>query len=169
MQMSKEIKKYQKEIKLLLPAFNKDEKKFLRDLMERIEDYLDENSNATMQDIENQFGTPMEIAQSYMSSLDLDVLLKRLSISHFVRRFFAIAAICMILGLCVYSICMYKAYICYKDTLVTNSETVIVDQNIRTQREVYYETIMSLSLSSTAHDFHTCHFVCGFIEFKTRE
>ena len=126
MQMSKEIKKYLKEIKLLLPAFNKDEKKFLRDLMERIEDYLDENSNATMQDIENQFGTPMEIAQSYMSSLDLDVLLS-LSISHFVRRFFAIAAICMILGLCVYSICMYKAYICYKDTLVTNSETVIVD------------------------------------------
>ena len=120
MQMSKEIK-------LLLPAFNKEEKKFLRDLMERIEDYLDENPNATMQDIENQFGTPMEIAQSYMSSLDLDVLLKRLSISRFVRRFFAIAAICMILGLCVYSICMYKAYICYKDTLVTNSETVIVD------------------------------------------
>lgn len=56
--------------------------------MERIEDYLDENPNATMQDIENQFGTPMEIAQSYMSSLDLDVLLKRLSISRFVRRFF---------------------------------------------------------------------------------
>lgn len=121
MQMSKEIKKYLKEIKLLLPAFSKEEKKFLRDLLERIEDYLDENPNATMQDIENQFGTPMEIAQSYMSSLDLDVLLKRLSISHFVRRFFAIAAICMILGLCVYSICMYKAYIhmlqgysCYK-------------------------------------------------------
>ena len=87
MQMSKEIKKYLKEIKLLLPAFNKDEKKFLRDLTERIEDYLDENPNATMQDIENQFGTPMEIAQSYMSSLDLDVLLKRLSISRFVRRF----------------------------------------------------------------------------------
>ena len=127
MQMSKEIKKYLKEIKLLLPAFNKEEKKFLRDLMERIEDYLDENPNATMQDIENQFGTPMEIAQSYMSSLDLDVLLKRLSISRFVRRFFAIVAICMILGLCVYSICMYKAYIYYKDTLVTNSETVIVD------------------------------------------
>lgn len=56
MQMSKEIKKYLKEIKLLLPAFNKEEKKFLRDLMERIEDYLDENPNATMQDIENQFG-----------------------------------------------------------------------------------------------------------------
>lgn len=127
MQMSKEIKKYLKEIKLLLPAFSKEEKKFLRDLLERIEDYLDENPNATMQDIENQFETPMEIAQSYMSSLDLDVLLKRLSISRFVRRFFAIAAICMILGLCVYSTCMYKAYICYKDTLVTNSETVIVD------------------------------------------
>ena len=92
-----------------------------------IDDYLDENPKATIQDIEDQFGTPMEIAQSYMSSLDLDVLLKRLSISRFIRRFFAIAAICMILGLCVYSICMYKAYICYKDTLVTNSETVIVD------------------------------------------
>lgn len=57
MQMSKEIKKYLKEIKLLLPAFSKEEKKFLRDLTERIEDYLDENPNATMQDIENQFGT----------------------------------------------------------------------------------------------------------------
>ena len=114
MQMSKEIKKYLKEIKLLLPAFNKEEKKFLRDLMERIEDYLDENPNATMQDIENQFGTPMEIAQSYMSSLDLDVLLKRLSISHFVRRFFAIAAICMILGLCVST-----AYVCIKRTYAT--------------------------------------------------
>lgn len=110
MQMSKEIKKYLKEIKLLLPAFSKEEKKFLRDLLERIEDYLDENPNATMQDIENQFGTPTEIAQSYMSSLDLDVLLKRLSISHFVRRFFAIAAICMILGLCVYSICIKRTY-----------------------------------------------------------
>lgn len=127
MQMSKEIKKYLEEIKLLLPAFSKEEKKFLRDLMERIEDYLDENPKATIQDIEDQFGTPIEIAQSYMSSLDLDVLLKRLSISRFIRRFFAIAAICMILGLCVYSMCMYKAYICYKDTLVTNSETVIVD------------------------------------------
>ena len=64
MQMSKEIKKYLKEIKLLLPAFSKEEKKFLRDLLERIEDYLDENPNATMQDIEKQFGTPMEMVKS---------------------------------------------------------------------------------------------------------
>lgn len=127
MQMSKEIKKYLKEIKLLLPASVKKKRSFsviywngLRIILMRIQM---QQCRILKISLERLWKLRKAICPLWIWMYCLSVCPSAiLSVD-----FFAIAAICMILGLCVYSICMYKAYICYKDTLVTNSETVIVD------------------------------------------
>ncbi|OLR55640.1 hypothetical protein BHK98_05920 [Hornefia porci] len=125
MHVNTEVQKYIKQIHYLLPAFNKSERLFLSDLSERIYDYLDDNPSAEIKDIENQFGTPLEISQSYISSLDTDELLNRISARKLLRRVFIIITISLILGLSIFSAFTYKAYIHYKNTVITETETVI--------------------------------------------
>ena len=114
-----EVKKYIKQIRALLPAFNKSERIFLSTLSDRIYDYLDDNPGAKVKDIENQFGTPLEISQSYISSLDTEELFKRIS----ARQLFIIISISFILGLGFFSACTYKAYLHYKNTIITEITT----------------------------------------------
>lgn len=118
-----EVKKYIKKIRALLPAFNKSERIFLSALSDRIYDYLDDNPGAKMKDIENQFGTPLEISQSYISSLDTEELFKRISARQLLRRLFIIISISFILGLGFFSACTYKAYLHYKNTIITEITT----------------------------------------------
>ena len=96
---------------------------FLSTLSDRIYDYLDDNPGAKVKDIENQFGTPLEISQSYISSLDTEELFKRISARQLFRRLFIIISISFILGLGFFSACTYKAYLHYKNTIITEITT----------------------------------------------
>lgn len=77
MHTNSEIQEYLKKIRYLLPIWKKKERNFLSDLSERIQDYSDENPTATIEDIEKHFGSPLEISQQYIFSLNTDELIKR--------------------------------------------------------------------------------------------
>ena len=98
MNINKDIKSYLKSIRLLLPAHSYPEKEFLTDIENRIQDIVLECPNITIKDIENQLGTPLEISQSYIASLDTDDLLKRLSNSRIVKRIFIGFVVCAVNG-----------------------------------------------------------------------
>ncbi|MDY2959285.1 MAG: DUF6120 family protein [Hornefia sp.] len=112
-----------------MPAFNKAERLFVQDLSEQVYDYLDDNPDAEMKDIENQFGTPLEISQSYIASLDTDELLERISARQLLHRILITITICLIMGLVVFSAFTYKAYLYYKDTVITEIKTETVIDN----------------------------------------
>ena len=128
MNINKDIKSYLKSIRLLLPAHSYPEKEFLTDIENRIQDIVLECSNITIKDIENQLGTPLEISQSYIASLDTDDLLKRLSNSRIVKRIFIGFVVCAVLSISIFAGFTYKAYLDSKNTVITNTETIITDE-----------------------------------------
>ena len=128
MTINKDIKSYLKSIRLLLPAHSYPEKEFLTDIENRIQDIVLECPNITIKDIENQLGTPLEISQSYIASLDTDDLLKRLSNSRIVKRIFIGFVVCAVLSISIFAGFTYKAYLDSKNTVITNTETIITDE-----------------------------------------
>lgn len=128
MNINKDIKSYLKSIRLLLPVHSYPEKEFLTDIENRIQDIVLECPNITIKDIENQLGTPLEISQSYIASLDTDDLLKRLSNSRIVKRIFIGFVVCAVLSISIFAGFTYKAYLDSKNTVITNTETIITDE-----------------------------------------
>lgn len=121
----KEIKVYISKIKTLLPVYSKQERQFIGNIKAGIDSFLDSNKNATIDDIICQFGEPIEIVQGYIDSLDIDVLINRMSIKKILYRLFLLALMSAVIALSVYSVTMYKAYQRYVNTIVVETETVI--------------------------------------------
>lgn len=128
MDINKDIKLYLKSIRLLLPAHSHPEKEFLTDIETRIRDIVLEYPDITIKDIEEQLGTPLEISQNYIASLDTDDLLKRLSNSRIVKRIFIVFVICAVFSISIFAGFTYKAYLDSKNTVITNTETIITDE-----------------------------------------
>lgn len=60
-----DLKKYYTSIKKNLSCSFNMKSVFIKDLNERVSDFLEENSNSTMENIIENFGSPEEIAKSF--------------------------------------------------------------------------------------------------------
>lgn len=120
-------RKYIDSVKVLLPLYKKEERLFISDLTNDVNEFMNSHPDASLEDLEMRFGSPFEISQSYIGSIDVDVLIKRLSLAKMMRRVIAVLIAIMLIGLCVFSGLMYKGYQDTKNTIVTNEETVITD------------------------------------------
>lgn len=128
MNINKDIKAYIRSIKLLLPMYGHSERDFIIDLTARIHEFVQESPTITIKDIEAQFGTPHEISQSYISTMDMDIFIKRLSITRILRRIFIAFIVYCILVVSIFAVFTYKAYLDSKNTIITNTETVLSDE-----------------------------------------
>lgn len=124
----KEIKKFIAEVDSLLPVHSKRERLFLKKLKLSIEDYGNENSFSSLQDIIDNFGEPLDVVRSYVDSMDIDMLMKEISARRILKRIFITVLICAVLGLSIFAGFTYKGYLEYKNTIVTEIETVITDE-----------------------------------------
>ena len=122
---NKEIKTYISKVKTLLPIYSKQERQFISNIKASIYSFLDSNKNATLDDIVCQFGEPIDIVQGYIDSLDIEVLINRMSIKKILLRIFLLALVSALIALSIYSVTMYKAYQRYVNTIVVETETVI--------------------------------------------
>lgn len=77
--MNKDAKKYIKYVKKLIPIHSKDKNEFITLLTHRIDEFSNELSICTYQDIVNEFGTPNEVAGSYIENLDSNEIIKKLN------------------------------------------------------------------------------------------
>lgn len=77
--MNKDVKKYIKYVKKIIPIHSKDKKEFISLLTYRINEFSNELDICTYQDIVNEFGTPNEVAGSYIENLDSDEIIKKLN------------------------------------------------------------------------------------------
>ena len=77
--MNKEIKKYIKYVKKIIPFYSKDKKEFLKLLTQKIIEFSNEHDSCSYQDIVDEFGSPNEVAGSYIESLENDDIIKQLN------------------------------------------------------------------------------------------
>ena len=124
----KESDLFVSKVSSLLPVHSKKEREFLNGLKNAVKDYTDSNPNATSEEITDHFGEPRDIVQGYIDSMDIDLLIKKISTRRILLRFLIAILICAVIGLCVFVGFIYKSYLDYKNTLATEFVTVIEDE-----------------------------------------
>ena len=102
-------------------------RKIKKDLILRIEssvyDYIDGNPDASYNEIEAHFGSPRELADSYISSLDSDEISKAIKKAKTIK--IAVIVTCIIALIALFAT-FAKMISDNKDTQVTEIETVII-------------------------------------------
>ncbi len=125
---NKEIKTYISEIKMLLPIYTKKERQFLKTFSDNICTYADSNSDSSIEDVVNVFGSPSEIVRGYIDSMELDTLINAIATRRILRKITIIILLLAITILALFGGFYYKGYQYYKDTVITENETVIVNE-----------------------------------------
>lgn len=124
------VRKYIRRCKNCFPVYGKEERQFLKRLRHRIEEYAQENPDVTYQQLEERFGTPIDIVKSYYDSLeDEDKLIDRACFSRTLKKVMII--ILMVISIVgVYdSVIMYFSYLDGKDSKVIYEENTIYYDN----------------------------------------
>lgn len=124
------VKKYIRRCKNCFPVYGKEEQQFLKRLRHQMEEYAQENPDVTYQQLEEWFGTPIDIVKSYYDSLeDEDRLIDRACFSRTLKKFMII--ILMVISIIgVYdSAIMYFSYLDGKDSKVIYEGSTIYYDN----------------------------------------
>ena len=87
----KETSRYFKQLRLLLPIYRKQEKKFIADLKAAVDEYADANPDCSYDDIVSRFEAPAEVVHNYISSIDENDLYNALSSRKLLKKFIAFA------------------------------------------------------------------------------
>lgn len=114
--INKDIKKYCSEVKKLLTCPGSIKLAFISELKARIYEYIEEHPDEeiTINDVENRFGTPKDIAESFASTEDMQRLNKKAK--KFI--FYKILSVVLLLAL------IFTVYI-LADVII-NERTVII-------------------------------------------
>ena len=124
------VKKYIRRCKNCFPVYGKEEQQFLKRLRHQMEEYAQENPDVTYQQLEEWFGTPIDIVKSYYDSLeDEDRLIDRACFSRTLKKvMIIILMVISIIG--VYdSAIMYFSYLDGKDSKVIFEGSTIYYDN----------------------------------------
>ena len=124
------VKKYIRRCKNWFPVYGKEEQQFLKRLRHQMEEYAQENPDVTYQQLEEWFGTPIDIVKSYYDSLeDEDRLIDRACFSRTLKKvMIIILMVISIIG--VYdSAIMYFSYLDGKDSKVIYEGSTIYYDN----------------------------------------
>ncbi len=115
--INKDIKKYCSEIKKLLACPGSIKLAFISELKNRIYEYIEEHPDEeiTINDIENRFGTPKDISESFASTEDIQRLHKKAK--RFI--FYKILSVVLLLALAIAIIILIKVIQCDHTITIT--------------------------------------------------
>lgn len=120
------MKKYLRNCRRLFPIYGSYERQFMKKLKAQIENYLEDTTDASYNDIVAQFGSPTEVVISYYENVDEDALLKK---ANFIKqlRFFFIGILTILIVFFTYrGYWIYQAYLDAKEAIITHEETIII-------------------------------------------
>lgn len=125
------IRRYVRAVSTFLPCSGKRKEPWLADLRAQAESYVAEGGDAAA--LEQRFGTPQQMAFSYVDEMPTADLLAEL---HIRRRLVAVTAITLAAALAIYiAVLVWQAYLVY-DRFNGWTETYIVEyENIVTGEE----------------------------------
>lgn len=119
--IDKDIKKYCSEVKKLLTCPGSIKLAFISELKARIYEYIEEHPDEeiTINDVENRFGTPKDIAESFASTEDMQRLNKKAKKFIFYKILSAVLLLALILTVYI------LAYV------ITNEHTITITTHYR--------------------------------------
>ena len=102
--MNNDIKRYLKEVKIIIPLNSKEKQEFILMLENRIK----ESKLITYQQVVDELGNPNELASSFIDDIDTNTLIKSFKKTNIIRR--ATIAVILIVLSCTLVVTSYRLY-----------------------------------------------------------
>ena len=118
-------KQYISQVKLLLPTIGKSEKNYLTTLTSNLEDFCEDTSPQTMDDLYKEFGFPVDTVNSYISTLPTETLIKRIRTSKYIRCLIVALIIMFACITSIFAITYYQSFQVFKQEAVYYTDTDI--------------------------------------------
>ena len=119
----KERKIYMQEIKRNLVCDNKQRKKFLSSFSDNMDEYLNDNPDADFAQLQEDLGTPEEIANAFLENTSASNIKKRIS---FAKWIFASVAVALVIYITAIIIVIIDAHIQNNGYgVITTSESMV--------------------------------------------
>ena len=118
-------KQYISQVKLLLPTIGKSEKNYLVTLTSNLEDFCEDTSPQTMDDLYKEFGSPVDTVNSYISTLPTETLIKRIRTSKYIRCLIVALIIMFACITSIFAITYYQSFQVFKQEAVYFTDTDI--------------------------------------------
>ena len=123
--MNRLCKQYISQVKLLLPTIGKSEKNYLTTLTSNLEDFCEDTSPQTMDDLYKEFGSPVDTVNSYISTLPTETLIKRIRTSRYIRCLIVALIIMFACITSIFAITYYQSFQVFKQEAVYFTDTDI--------------------------------------------
>lgn len=123
--MNRLCKQYISQVKLLLPTIWKSEKNYLTTLTSNLEDFCEDTSPQTMDDLYKEFGSPVDTVNSYISTLPTETLIKRIRTSKYIRCLIVALIIMFACITSIFAITYYQSFQVFKQEAVYFTDTDI--------------------------------------------
>ena len=123
--MKKAYKEYISDVKKFFPVKGKEERKFLKKLASDIEIFCEDENITNKKEIYKKFGTPHNVVNDFYSTEDIDVVIKKIRFSKYIKIFFAILAVIAILISAVYCMFWYEDHLMDLRQEMVGVETII--------------------------------------------
>ena len=123
--MNRLCKQYISQVKLLLPTIGKSERNYLATLTSNLEDFCEDTSSQTMDDLYKEFGSPVDTVNSYISTLPTETLIKRIRTSKYIRCLIVTLIIMFACIISIFAITYYQSFQVFKQEAVYFTDTDI--------------------------------------------
>ena len=123
--MNRLCKQYISQVKLLLPTIGKSERNYLATLTSNLEDFCEDTSPQTMDDLYKEFGSPVDTVNSYISTLPTETLIKRIRTSKYIRCLIVTLIIMIACIISIFAITYYQSFQVFKQEAVYFTDTDI--------------------------------------------
>ena len=123
--MNRLCKQYISQVKLLLPTIGKSEKNYLTTLTSNLEDFCEDTSPQTMDDLYKEFGSPVDTVNSYISTLPTETLIKRIRTSKYIRCLIVALIIMFACITSIFAVTYYQSFQFFKQEAVYFTDTDI--------------------------------------------
>ena len=123
--MNNVYKKYLRTVKAFFPVMGVEEKKYLKNLRYAMYDYCEQYHEYTIDDLYREFGEPRQIAHEFYTNANQKLLMKRIHIATFAKRFLIVFLSLALLATFTYCIFGYRAQKIFEKETAFSEEIVI--------------------------------------------
>lgn len=112
-------------IKSFFPIMGKKERQYIKSLTEDVADYCIEEDISSLEQLYEKYGMPHEVANMYLSMLDVEVTAKRIRHSKWIKITVSVMLFLFFCGVLVWGITTYNRYRSFADVQAFSIEETI--------------------------------------------
>ena len=108
--MSELCRQYISDVRNFFPIMGKKEREYLKKLSLSVEEYCEEKSVKTVEELYDGVGSPSYIVNTYFSLQDTSEIIKRISLSNWLKRGIPAIFVIALIGLCAYGVYLWQVH-----------------------------------------------------------